>query len=260
MQAIESGMNGTLNIEEDLMEFTDLSHAAVRGLLFRWYEGMRFTDEFQALPELLRKNAKEQTSDQWYYISSRYYLFANAMHRYVPFCGLLEPERFGLLVPSGGKVLDYAGGTGNAAFATQVMGYVTHYREISALQIAFTRFRAFKYKIPMVFHDWWEPLPPAFFDAVCFDSIGHVEDQRAELVRMTETLAPGGLLFLDVEDFDSAVYADADPRRYTPPVPEPSKCQSMHRKAQGNVQWLLGELGLREAERLSQFTAVYRKG
>lgn len=258
MQALETSMGGTLKVEEDLMEFCNLSEGAVRHLVMRWTQGARFTDEFHDTPEILRKSAQGQ-SDHWFYLSSKYYMFGNAMHRYLPACGLMEPEVFQELVPAGAKVLDYAGGTGNALFATQALGYEVYFRELSALQIEFVRFRAHKYKIPMTFFDWWEELPKEYFDAVCFDSIGHVEDQKADLTRMVGTLKKGGLLFLDVEDFDSVCYGDGDDRRYTPPVPDPSKCQSMHRPPQVVVDELMTALGCKVVKVASRFLSVWVK-
>jgi SAM-dependent methyltransferase len=195
------------NIQEDLKEYTGLPETTITEMLRR-PKDMCFTDEWQSTPEQLRH-------DQWFYLSSKFYLFANAIHKHAPGCGILDPITFQSLAPSQSHVLDYAGGTGNCALSMASLGYVAHYRELSALQANFVRFRASKYKLPVVVHDWWAPLPDNFFAFVCFDSIGHVVDQKKELLRMIQALKQGGQLFLSLEDFTVPNAFDAsDPRRW----------------------------------------------
>lgn len=195
------------DVLEDLKEFTGLQEEALLELLYR-RENLSFMDEWSSTPEILRE-------DHWFYLSSKFYLFANSIHRHAPGCGVLEPSIFRSIVPAGGRVLDYAGGTGNSALSMASMGYITHYRELSALQSAFVRFRRDKYGIGLIVHDWWEELPENYFDFVSFDSIGHVREQDKELRRITRTLKKGGALFLELIDFAvPALFPADDPRRW----------------------------------------------
>lgn len=222
------------NIKQDLVEFTGLAGDTVEDLLGR-PAGMCFMDEWSATPLPLRH-------DHWYYLSSSFYLFANAVHKHAPGCGLLKPQDFQGMVPRGAHVLDYAGGTGNCALSMASLGYVVHYRDLSALQAAFVRYRAGKYNLPIVVHEWWEPLPDDFFAFICFDSIGHVVDQKKELTTMTRALKKGGKLFLSLEDFTvPCAYDPSDPRRWSSRGNE----QLMHQPNQiGDVSAFLLSEGL----------------
>lgn len=246
---------GRFEVQEDLKEFTGLPEDMVHRMLMRWDEGMRFTDEYHGTPEGLRY-------DQWYYLTSRFYVFANALHRYLPVCGLVEPEVFSKLMGSRSRVLDYAGGTGNASFATEALGYRTTFRELSSVQTEFVRFRAHKYGVKMDFHGWWERLPPASFDCVCFDSIGHVVNQKAELDHMSSALGPWGLLFLTL-DFSEVYYKEKDVRRWQPDLPESlwARSQTMHVGPQLKVpDYLEHSLGFKKLEQLSDHIEVWVKG
>jgi SAM-dependent methyltransferase len=222
------------SIQQDLQDFTGLPEATVVELLQR-PKTMSFTDEWLSTPDPLRH-------DQWFYLSSKFYLFANSIHRHAPGCGILDPDTFRSLVPTHSHVLDYAGGTGNCALSMASLGYVAHYRELSALQASFVRFRTFKHKLPVVVHDWWAPLPDDFFAFICFDSIGHVVDQKRELLRMIRALQSGGRLFLSLEDFTVPnAFEASDPRRWSMGEKE----QFMHMPNQiGDISRFLASQGM----------------
>jgi SAM-dependent methyltransferase len=181
------------DVRRDLIEFTGLPPKVVDILLER-REGLSFTQEWANTPELLRY-------DHWFYLTSRFYLFANAIHPHAPGCGFLDLPMIQQIAPPGSTVLDYAGGTGNSALTMAYHGYNSHYRELSAIQSDFVRFRAWKHKLKVTVHNWWEPLEPGCYDLACFDSIGHIVQQRQVLMELISTVKPGGSLYLSLEDF-----------------------------------------------------------
>lgn len=223
------------DVRRDLIEFTGLPERVVDILLER-REGLTFTREWTNTPELLRH-------DHWFYLTSRFYLFANAVHPHAPGCGFLDLPSIRQIVPLGSTVLDYAGGTGNSALVMAYYGYDSHYRELSAIQADFIRFRAWKYKLNVIVHGWWEPLEQEHFDLVCFDSIGHVVEQGRVLTEIISAIKPKGALYLSLEDFKvPASYQPGDKRRWNKGGDE----QAMHIANQiGDIQTLLAGKGLR---------------
>jgi SAM-dependent methyltransferase len=224
-----------LELRQDLVDFTGLPVDIVDSLLTRPH-GLAYMDEWAATPALLR-------FDHWFYLTSRFYLFGNAVHAHKPGSGFLTADELERIVPPAGCVLDYAGGTGNSALATAKLGYHAHYRELSSIQADFVRFRSWKHNIPLTIHSWWEPLEKDHFDLVCFDSIGHVVDQRGVLLELIEATKHGGALFLNLDDFSMPTSYDVThAARWKAREGE----QSMHITNQvGNVSSVLEERGLR---------------
>jgi SAM-dependent methyltransferase len=223
-------------LKQDLADFTGLPKDAVDALLARRPRGLAFTDEWVDTPAMLRH-------DHWFYLTSRLYLFANAIHPHAPGSGFLTEDCMREIVRAGGCVLDYAGGTGNSALTTGRLGYCSHYRELSSIQTEFVRFRAWKHKVNLTVHGWWEPLEEDRYDLVCFDSIGHVVDQRRTLADLVRAVKSGGALYLNLEDLNMpALYEVAEETRWTTRQGE----QSMHIANQvGNVPSFLEEQRLR---------------
>jgi SAM-dependent methyltransferase len=175
----------------DLVEFTGLPPATVRALIERRIENFR--TEWLQLPTELR-------SDRWFYLSSRTYLFANAVH-FNESPALVE-DIAGLL-PPGGRVLDFGGGTGNLALALAAHGFRVTYRELSAVQRDFVRFRALRHGLQerVEILDSWATLPVETYDVVCaFDVLEHLPDLEAVAGEIAAALTEGGKL-LDTPSF-----------------------------------------------------------
>lgn len=181
----------SFDIVSDLAEFTALPEESVRALVSRRIEDFR--TEWLQWPETLR-------SDGWFYLSSRLYLFANAVHFHD--APELIDDVAGLL-PAGAHVLDYGGGTGNLSLALAALGFDIDYRELSALQKDFVRFRRQRYGLEdrLEVLDSWAELPSGAYDAVlAFDVLEHVPDLAHVVARIAETLKKGGLL-VDTSSF-----------------------------------------------------------
>lgn len=175
-----------LDVVADLEAYTRLPRARVVELLQRRHESFR--SEWQSFPSAVRE-------DHWYYLASRTYLFANAVH--------LHSERSTLenvltLVPVGSRVLDFGGGTGNLALSLAASGRRVTYLELSALQRDFVRFRTARHGLTSALEilDWWAAVPHAVYDVVvALDVLEHVPDLEETLEnRLLPALRPGGML------------------------------------------------------------------
>jgi SAM-dependent methyltransferase len=172
-----------VDIVEDLVEYTGLDRDRVEALIRRSHESFR--TEWHAVPPALR-------NEEWFYLVSRTYLFANAAHD----AGGVANALSGFLTDAS-DVLDFGGGTGNLALAIAARGHRVDYLERSALQKDFVRFRVEKHGLEgrVRVLDQWSPLPPASYDLVCaFDVLEHIESLGETLTTMLRALRPGGLL------------------------------------------------------------------
>ncbi|MGH3008136.1 MAG: class I SAM-dependent methyltransferase [Gaiellaceae bacterium] len=179
------------DVVADLVEFTALPPETVRTLLERRIENFR-TEWFE-LPEELR-------NDHWFYLASRTYLFGNATHFHE--APELIDEIAELLEP-GGRVLDFGGGTGNLSLALAARGFAVDYRELSAVQKDFARFRVQRHGLQeqVEILDGWTELPAGRYDAVCaFDVFEHLPDLPEVVGQVAVSLREGGKL-LDTPSF-----------------------------------------------------------
>jgi 2-polyprenyl-3-methyl-5-hydroxy-6-metoxy-1,4-benzoquinol methylase len=147
-----------------------------------------FRAEWHATPEPLRH-------DHWYYLSSKGYLFANAVH--FPDTSFAD-DYVVPHTPAGGRVLDFGAGTGNLALALAALGLDVWAAELNALQREFIRFRVARYGLDdrVTVAEPWAPLPASSFAAiVAVDVLEHLPDCRATLERqLLPALAPDGVL------------------------------------------------------------------
>jgi SAM-dependent methyltransferase len=168
------------DVAADIAEYTNLRSVEVDALL------RRRVDSFRVEWHTLRPR-----SEDWFYISSRGYLFANASH----FHGTRELGLLCEAVPPPAAVLDFGGGTGNLTLALAAAGYRVDYLEISALQKDFVRFRVAKHGLGELVRvlDRWESLTSGAYDLVCaFDVLEHLHDLPDRLAELLDALGPGG--------------------------------------------------------------------
>ena len=184
------------DVVQDLVEFTSLAPETVHALIARRIENFR--TEWLQQPATLR-------DDHWFYLSSHTYLFANAVHFHdTP--DVIE-EISSLLSP-GARVLDFGGGTGNLALALAARGFRIEYRELSALQRDFTRFRVQRHELQehVSILDSWSALPAESYDAVCaFDVMEHLPDLPRTVEQIASALVEGGL-FIDTPSFSVGIF------------------------------------------------------
>jgi 2-polyprenyl-3-methyl-5-hydroxy-6-metoxy-1,4-benzoquinol methylase len=173
-----------VDVVADLAEYTDLTREQVTALIRRRHDSFRV--EWHARPVALE-------NETWFYLSSRAYLFANAVH---------DPgeviEELALRLRPAARVLDFGGGTGNLALVLALLGHMVEYVEVSALQKDFVRYRAQKYGVgdTLLVRDRWEALPRTAYDMVCaFDVLEHVPNLASLLEgELLPAVAEGGLL------------------------------------------------------------------
>jgi Methyltransferase domain len=159
-----------VDVIDDLVAYTDLPPETVRELLMR-RRPISFRSEWYATALELRR-------DHWFYLSSKYYMFGNAIH----FPSPEIVERF--LVPhasAGDAVLDFGGGVGTLATMLAAAGFEATVTELNALQRDFIRFRvhrnALEHGVQVL--DPWDELGRERFDAViAMDVLEHIEDGR----------------------------------------------------------------------------------
>jgi 2-polyprenyl-3-methyl-5-hydroxy-6-metoxy-1,4-benzoquinol methylase len=176
-----------LDVLSDLVAYTGLPREHVeRELALR--VDTSFRTEWYATPPPLRR-------DHWFYLSSKGYLFGNAIH----FPDASFFERFvAPYVSNAGRVLDFGAGTGNLALLLAVRGLTVHATELSALQRDFIRFRIARHDLDgrLTVGDWWEELPRGHYELiVAVDVLEHLPDCRRELeTQLLPSLAPRGML------------------------------------------------------------------
>jgi Methyltransferase domain len=177
----------TLDVVADLAEYTKLPRDVVEREL-RTREGINFRGEWLATPDHLRH-------DDWFYLSSKAYLFANATHfADTSFADLYVAPYVG----PDGRALDFGSGTGNLALIMAARGVNVWVSELNALQRDFIRFRVARHGLGerVTVTDPWNELPRDAFDAVvAVDVLEHLTDCRAVLEReLLPALASGGAL------------------------------------------------------------------
>ena len=173
------------DVVDDLVEFTSLPSESVHALIARRIDNFR--TEWLQLPVALRE-------DRWFYLSSRMYLFGNAVHFHEAPAVI---DDIAAVLPPGGRVLDFGGGTGNLALALAARGFRVDYRELSALQKEFARFRTQRHHLQnrLEILDSWAELPSDTYDAVCaFDVFEHLPDLTQVVDEVALALIDGGLL------------------------------------------------------------------
>jgi hypothetical protein len=172
------------DIVEDLVAYTRLPRPQVARMLLRRDDSHRA--EWHLMPPRLR-------SDDWFYLSSTTYLFANAVHDPAPLIEHLERH-----VVNRGPMLDFGGGAGNLATALAVRGWQVDYLERSALQKDFVAFRCDRHRLGenLRILDEWRELEPDVYMVVCaMDVLEHVEDLESLLTdRLLPTIRHGGAL------------------------------------------------------------------
>jgi 2-polyprenyl-3-methyl-5-hydroxy-6-metoxy-1,4-benzoquinol methylase len=175
-----------LDVVDDLAAYTGLEPVDVRSALER-RDALSFRSEWWATPAALRE-------DHWFYLSSKTYLFGNAVH----FPDAAFVDRFVTShVPAGGRVLDFGGGAGGLTLALAARGFVPAYSDLNALQRDFLRFRVHRHGLAdrVEVLDWWADLPADGFDTVvAVDVLEHLPNARPTVARLLDAVRPGGSL------------------------------------------------------------------
>jgi 2-polyprenyl-3-methyl-5-hydroxy-6-metoxy-1,4-benzoquinol methylase len=171
------------DVVEDLVEYTGLTRKQVDALIRRRHESFR--SEWHTLPRALH-------NEDWFYLSSRTYLFANAVHD-----GEGVADALAGYISGAKDVLDFGGGTGNLALALVARGHRVDFVERSALQKDFVRFRIAKHGLQDRIRvlDQWAPLEPGAYDAVyAIDVLEHLESLEEILSNLLQSIRPNGVL------------------------------------------------------------------
>ena len=162
--------DGVVDVLDDLVAYTELPPESVRELLMR-RRPISFRSEWYA-------TAPELRGDHWFYLSSKAYLFGNAIH----FSSPEIIERF--VAPhasAGDTVLDFGGGVGTLAIMLAAAGFKATVTELNALQRDFIRFRVHRNGLEQGVNvlDPWDELGRERFDAViATDVLEHIQDGR----------------------------------------------------------------------------------
>jgi GTP 3',8-cyclase len=176
-----NGSRVTIDIMQDLAEFTGLGGSEIERLVRRY--GYTARDEF-------REVISREHSDFWFYIASRYFLFENAVHSQT------IDEAVKKLIPEGGRVWEFGGGTGNISLTLAAQGYDVSYTELSSLQKDFVAFRSHKYSLPIGIIHSWQPKPVGRFDLVlALDVLEHIEEYDKTLHELCDSVKPGGMMW-----------------------------------------------------------------
>jgi len=174
---------------DDLAAYTALPVAVVEDLVCR-RRPVDFRAEWHATPPALR-------GDHWFYLSSKTYLFGNAIH----FVTDAEVDAVAELLPPGAAVLEFGAGSGNLSVGLARRGHQVVCDELSALQRDFIRFRVARHGLGdrVRVLDPWQPPDVGSVDAItAFDVLEHVPDGRALLEeRLLPALRAGGVLVED---------------------------------------------------------------
>jgi 2-polyprenyl-3-methyl-5-hydroxy-6-metoxy-1,4-benzoquinol methylase len=223
----------TIDTVDDLRAFTGLPRDTVERILRRRRE-VSFRSEWLSTASPVRE-------DRWFYLSSRSYLFANAVH--FPDASFVD-RYIAPNVPADGRVLDFGGGTGELSLRCAARGLHATHVELNALQRDFVRFRVARHDLGdrIVVLDPWDAVPPGAFDAVvAVDVIEHLDDAAGTLAEtLLPALAPAGVL---VEDSPFVISAS----------------NPMHHTDFG-LDAFLEEKGLRVVSDGSAATRVWRRG
>jgi SAM-dependent methyltransferase len=168
----------TIDTIDDIAEFTGLGRTVAETEVAT-RRSLNFRSEWFATPMPIRR-------DHWFYLSSKTYLFANASH----FTDGAFVREFRERIPSGARVLDFGGGSGELSLQLASAGYHVTFLELNSLQRDFMRFRIDRHSLHDVLDvlDPWASMPRAAFDAVvAMDVIEHLPN-AAEVLR--ERLLP----------------------------------------------------------------------
>jgi 2-polyprenyl-3-methyl-5-hydroxy-6-metoxy-1,4-benzoquinol methylase len=174
------------DVVDDAVAYTQLPRAVVEDLIRRRPESFR--SEWHTLPTGTR-------TDHWYYLASRTYLFANAVHLHEDHATW---EWIDSMLPRDARVLEFGGGTGNLSLALAASGRRVAYVEVSALQKDFVRFRRDRYGLEGkvdILDSWRRPEPGSFDAVVALDVFEHLADLPQRLKSdLLPALKPTGVL------------------------------------------------------------------
>lgn len=172
-------------VRNELIHFTGLSPNIIDLYLSR-----KGYPNFQEEWKFWKPDSDENI--RWFYICSRGYLFANAIH--------ILPNNILLDIPKGSKILDFGGGSGNFSFALCKHSCSVSYFEINTLQKEFVKFVSKKHSMDLkvLEHDsLFLPIISEKMDAIiALDVLEHIPNYQDYIYKFSECIKPGGSLYI----------------------------------------------------------------
>jgi 2-polyprenyl-3-methyl-5-hydroxy-6-metoxy-1,4-benzoquinol methylase len=178
-------MNVPEFVKKELIDFTGLSPREVD-----LYVGRKQYPTFQDEWKLWKPDTDQNI--RWFYICSRGYLFANAIHVLAP--NILND------IPKGSKVLDFGGGSGNYSFALCDKGCSVDFFEVNLLQKEFVKFVAKKHSLDLMALDYnasFLPIISNTYDSIiALDVLEHIPNYDEYIQMFASAIKPGGCLYV----------------------------------------------------------------
>ena len=127
----------------------------------------------------------------WFYMTNRGYLFANAIH--------ILPKEVYDDIGSDSKVLDFGGGAGNFSFSLAKKGCSVEYFDVNVVQKEFVKFVANNESLDIKVLDYGRDFLPDTSDLdsiIALDVLEHIPDYRKYVQRFAKILKDKGLLYV----------------------------------------------------------------
>lgn len=184
-------------VKSELVGFTGLPRAAVDDYVARKKHPTHINEWMFWKPDTPK-------DIRWFYVASRAYLFANAVHRVLP----KVKDR----VRPGEQILDLGGGSGNSAFDLAQMGCEVQYFELNLLQREFVRHVVKKHELAIQiiepdenFLPQWRPRMVGADVALAIDVLEHIPDYRPYVKGLAEACMHGAAFYV------AAPFASGEP-------------------------------------------------
>jgi 2-polyprenyl-3-methyl-5-hydroxy-6-metoxy-1,4-benzoquinol methylase len=178
-------MNVVEFVKKELVEFTGLSRDLV-DIYVKREKYPNFNEEW--------KFWKPDSNDniRWFYISSRGYLFGNAIHFLAK--DVLDD------IKKGSSVLDFGGGSGNYSFELHEKGCKMYFFDINILQKEFVKYVSKKYNFDITIcesdSNFYPILQSKVDNIIALDVLEHVPNYHKYIEMFSKNLNSGGFVYL----------------------------------------------------------------